>query len=35
MTFQQTNRLLADERAEGFARAAFDALLARSRRPNG
>lgn len=32
MAFQQTANLLADERAESRARAAFDALLARSRR---
>lgn len=32
MVFQQTANLLADERAETRARAAFDALLARSRR---
>jgi hypothetical protein len=35
MTYQQTHKLLADDRAEGFARAAFDALLARSRRRKG
>jgi AcrR family transcriptional regulator len=32
MTFQQTLKLLADARADAYARAAFDALLARARR---
>lgn len=32
MTYQQTHKLLADDRAEAFARAAFEALLGRSRR---